>query len=214
MEIELLEFGKGVNDILNNRSTEEAKKIISNFNIGNYTKKITVEKIGNQIKISGDFRFSPSLFTVLLHRVLPVKEYEVSVKGSSMGVEKTLTKKVTIEVIPIAIEREFKELEMEKINEVKISTGKFDVIHNCYTNNVFINLKDPADTGTAFSFISNILFPFLKVRDRNESVNVDYTFNIKRISRVGTQGKKEGLLKCAIKLDKKDIGIKTKNFFI
>ena len=215
MEIEVLEFGKAIKDILNNEISEEAKKVISNFNIGEYSKKINIEKVGNQIRISGDFKFSPSLFTVILHRVFPVKEYEILMKGTEMGVEKEINKKVTINVIPISIERELKEIELEKTNEVKISTEKFDVIHNCYMNKLFINLKDETDTNTAFSFVSNILFPFIKVRERNNAVNVNYTFNVKRISKVGgAKGKKEGVLKCAIKLDNKNIGIKTKNFFI
>lgn len=213
MNLDILEFADGVKAIMRGEKSESAHNITKSFNVGTYAKKVVMEALGDKIKISGDFELNAVLFAVLLYkRYSDLRQYTITASGAN-GEN---SKDVTIDAMPLMLENEIKSLDIANPNEIKIKTNKFEIIYNSAADAILINAKSLNEAAEMFDFLAGMLFPFFTARKRVNKLEVDYMFDIKKISqvKVGKDARREGQLKCNIKANGVQAGIKVVPFFV
>lgn len=209
VEYNLVDFAKGVSDILTGAFTKDAMEVTRKFEVGEYKRRYGVLKEGeDKIRIYGPY-ITPEPFFIYLLKIYHPREYEVGVSLSVADREKTFEKRVTSDIDPYEITSSMLRFPYDKINRISMKTKEFEVTLD--PKGITIKLREKRDLNKIFKGIAGSLFAFMRVSERFRSVEGDLDFVITTIY---SDQRRRGSLKCIVKVDGSRYGVKINDFFI
>ena len=206
----LKEFSNIIKEIIGNNIDNETYNFIKKIPEGESNYDFVFIKNGSFIKISSPIRSFSTAFEIA-NRAFHQKDYELSLRISSEGKTKTISKKGHSS-------KSIKKLKDEMLFGIKAdrifyeiaSTERFNVTYSEYEGTI-IKFKDKIEADKFLQLLIG-LFPFVEIKRDTKSIEIHCTFSIGKYNQFGKRQKKKGELKCLIKIDRGILGTKLSSF--
>jgi len=206
----LKEFSNLVKEVIKQKiSTETFNRInelpmgTSNYNFGFVLRDKSV-LVKSPLK-------SMSVAFEIANRMVQNRDYTLSLKVSSEGKSKTVSKTFGAD---INVEKARKELELsseaDRVFYEIATTDDFEITNSEFEGTV-VKFKDE-NNARRFLQLFVGLFPFVETEQNSKKVEINCELSIEKYERFKKEQTKKGTLKCVVKIDDNIIGAKSGTF--
>jgi len=209
--MDLKEFSNIVKEIISEDISEDTFEFIKKLYDGTTNYNFGFMILNNKsVKIMSPLRSLPVAFEIA-NRMLPQKDYTLSLRVYSDGKTKTISKSAHSSISVDALKEEL--LLGTDVNEIfyeVITTNDFEITHSKYEGTIIKFINEEL-SGKFLQIIAG-LFPFVEVNKESKKLEIFCSFNIEKYDGYNKNIQKKGKLKCTIKVDGESVGTKLGSF--
>lgn len=206
----LLKFSKTVREIVDGTPTKDTLDFVKQLPMGITTYTVGFILSGKIIKVLSTIKSFPAVYGAA-NRLLPQKDYTISLRVSANGKTKTVSKSFPAST---SIENAKKNLlegqNAERIFYEILTTDDFEITFSEYEGTV-LKLNDETLARRYFQTFLG-LFPFVNLEKETKTLKIDCEFEIKKYDAYRKEEQKQGRLSCKIEIDGNAVGTRGNNF--
>ncbi|MCD6576147.1 MAG: hypothetical protein J7K73_03230 [Nanoarchaeota archaeon] len=209
--MDLKEFSKIVKEIINESISENTAEFIKKLHEGTTNYNFGFMILDNKsVKIMSPLRSLPVAFEIA-NRMLPQKDYTLSLRIFSDGKTKTISKSAHSSINVDTLKKELLlGTNADRIFYEIVTANDFEITYSEYEGTI-VRFNEEKQAEKFLQLITG-LFPFVEVNKENKKVEVYCSFEIEKYDGYSKDIQKKGKLKCTIKIDGSPAGTKLGSF--